>query len=191
MARLFGQFNKLSFEGVKVMALIECSECKAQISDKADKCPKCGNPINIVQAKPVKKKNGCMTLIGGFFLIFVLVYLFGHYGSSENSKTASSQGSTKTEVNNPLKVKVTNYSTSDGYYTVVGYVQNNGKDSYQFVQVEANFYDKKGTLVGNEMTFACSTDFLTPNSQKSFKFMGQDPGNYDRVSVGLKDYQQQ
>lgn len=29
------------------MALINCTECKAQISDKAKKCPKCGMPIEI------------------------------------------------------------------------------------------------------------------------------------------------
>ena len=28
------------------MALINCNECGKEISDKADKCPNCGNPIN-------------------------------------------------------------------------------------------------------------------------------------------------
>lgn len=27
------------------MALIQCNECSNQVSDKADACPKCGNPI--------------------------------------------------------------------------------------------------------------------------------------------------
>ena len=30
------------------MALIKCSECGKEISDKATSCPKCGNPINIL-----------------------------------------------------------------------------------------------------------------------------------------------
>ena len=29
------------------MALIKCSECGKQVSDKADACPNCGNPIAI------------------------------------------------------------------------------------------------------------------------------------------------
>lgn len=28
------------------MALIKCSECGKEISDKAETCPSCGNPIN-------------------------------------------------------------------------------------------------------------------------------------------------
>ncbi len=28
------------------MALINCSECGKQVSDKAASCPSCGNPIN-------------------------------------------------------------------------------------------------------------------------------------------------
>lgn len=27
------------------MALINCSECSQQVSDRAEQCPKCGNPI--------------------------------------------------------------------------------------------------------------------------------------------------
>jgi DNA-directed RNA polymerase subunit RPC12/RpoP len=29
------------------MALIKCSECEKEISDKASACPSCGNPIHI------------------------------------------------------------------------------------------------------------------------------------------------
>ena len=32
------------------MALIKCSECEKEVSDKADSCPNCGNPINQQQA---------------------------------------------------------------------------------------------------------------------------------------------
>jgi len=36
--------NKLSHEGIFV-ALISCDECGAEISDKANSCPKCGFPL--------------------------------------------------------------------------------------------------------------------------------------------------
>jgi predicted nucleic acid-binding Zn ribbon protein len=31
------------------MALIECNECKSQVSDKAKNCPKCGAPVVLIQ----------------------------------------------------------------------------------------------------------------------------------------------
>ena len=33
------------------MALIKCPECGKEISDKANACPNCGNPINVVEKK--------------------------------------------------------------------------------------------------------------------------------------------
>ena len=32
------------------MALIKCSECGAEISDKATECPKCGCPVEVSAA---------------------------------------------------------------------------------------------------------------------------------------------
>lgn len=37
------------------MVLIKCSECKKELSDRADKCPHCGNPITIQPEKKEKK----------------------------------------------------------------------------------------------------------------------------------------
>ena len=36
------------------MALIRCSECKKEVSDKASNCPHCGNPINASGGIPQK-----------------------------------------------------------------------------------------------------------------------------------------
>jgi uncharacterized membrane protein YvbJ len=33
------------------MTLIKCTECGKDISDKADSCPNCGNPIKISESK--------------------------------------------------------------------------------------------------------------------------------------------
>lgn len=51
------------------MAIIDCKECGQKVSDKAEKCPKCGNPIN------EKEKEGCFlqTLNTGCFALFVII----------------------------------------------------------------------------------------------------------------------
>lgn len=71
------------------MALINCPECKNEISDKAEKCPKCAYPINpsqdvtkevIVEAGNKSSEGlflktlnvGCLIL----FLIITLILVF-------------------------------------------------------------------------------------------------------------------
>lgn len=68
------------------MALIKCSECGREISDKATACPACGNPINGgVQAKEtvvVIEQTGKtwkgIQLVSGVSIIIGLY--MGHFG---------------------------------------------------------------------------------------------------------------
>lgn len=65
------------------MALIKCSECGKEVSDKADKCISCGNPINhqaipIVGKVEIERTNkkwkrvGCLSLIIAFIGLMVM-----------------------------------------------------------------------------------------------------------------------
>lgn len=66
------------------MSMIKCSECKQEISDKAEKCPHCG--------APVKKKTSLFTwIIASLFGIIIINAL-----SSNNSSTPSSSPSAST-----------------------------------------------------------------------------------------------
>ena len=72
------------------MALINCPECKNEVSNKAEKCPKCAYPIN--PSKPITKKvimeageksseglflktlnTGCFVLI--LIIIFIITFI--------------------------------------------------------------------------------------------------------------------
>jgi uncharacterized membrane protein YvbJ len=73
------------------MALIKCSECGKEISDKAKECPHCGNPINSrenvaipQEVKVVSAPNkegcflqtmniGCMIVLG--IIIFIILLM--------------------------------------------------------------------------------------------------------------------
>jgi hypothetical protein len=68
------------------MALIKCPECDTEVSDKAEKCPKCAYPIkpasNISEIKSdskpeviVKPKEGCFlqTLNFGCAVIAIII----------------------------------------------------------------------------------------------------------------------
>lgn len=83
------------------MALIECSECGKEVSDKAAACPHCGAPINIEEAQPVTAEAtskstvhmsppailglaGAGLMAFGVFLPFVKVPLFGSLNLFKN-----------------------------------------------------------------------------------------------------------
>lgn len=65
------------------MALIECNECGAQVSDKASKCPKCGNPLKAGKERTkqiINKTIGIFCLLAAIATatleIFNVRYLF-------------------------------------------------------------------------------------------------------------------
>lgn len=75
------------------MAIIKCSECGGQISNKASMCPHCGNPIDsspavrevVVKSQVVNPKVegfflqsmniGCMFICGIILFLGVLIFL--------------------------------------------------------------------------------------------------------------------
>jgi len=61
------------------MALINCPECGIQVSDKAEKCPKCAFPFKSENKKVtvVESKEGCFlqTLNTGCMVIAIIVGL--------------------------------------------------------------------------------------------------------------------
>ena len=53
------------------MALVSCSECKKDVSDKAKSCPKCGAPINNAQSRSKVTRAGGKWEAIGFIVIVV------------------------------------------------------------------------------------------------------------------------
>ncbi len=59
------------------MALINCPECKTEISDKATACPKCGFNLNTPPAP--KSSSGCintLTIFAIIILVLIVLYFF-------------------------------------------------------------------------------------------------------------------
>lgn len=59
-----------SYEEKHSMALIDCSECGSQISDKATACPKCGAPLHGSKGKAFKQGNSNSDSHGGSETIY-------------------------------------------------------------------------------------------------------------------------
>lgn len=76
------------------MAMIECRECKKQISDQAPACPNCGAPTRRVGVNPgVKNKSGGTSIgtwvVAGLALLGVCSYAVGK-GKKENDNPSGS-----------------------------------------------------------------------------------------------------
>lgn len=73
------------------MALINCSECKREISDMATACPYCGFPMssslarsNTAQVSSKKERRGCLELTGIAVLIFVVITIIAMFNSNDD-----------------------------------------------------------------------------------------------------------
>jgi len=75
------------------MALISCTECGKEISDKAKSCPFCGAPTAFVKNQSEKKKKLVLNSLP-FFALAILVGVIG-YGASRPPCLASAKGRLK------------------------------------------------------------------------------------------------
>lgn len=70
------------------MALIKCSECGHEVSDKAKVCPKCGNKM----AANSDKGNSTIKIVGAVVVVALLIggaFLFLNKGDEANNETAN------------------------------------------------------------------------------------------------------
>ena len=62
------------------MALIECPECKKQISNQAQSCPNCGRPMSATgkqvdnRTMTNRRFGGCLFLLGLFFIFCGIIW---------------------------------------------------------------------------------------------------------------------
>jgi hypothetical protein len=130
--------------------------------------------------------------IFGLFAVVVLISYFGTSHKEEPSPPSSYPRPTEPQRLLPsdiFEVKVNRFSSDEyNYYQVVGEVKNISPYPFKFVEVKAHFLDKENNIVGEDTTYACSTDFIMPGATKSFKFMGENQSNYKSVHVEVIDY---
>ena len=63
------------------MALIKCSECGKEISDKATTCPNCGSPtvIYLKDKKTQEEKTQVVAFIAGMAVLIAFVFGYSKY----------------------------------------------------------------------------------------------------------------
>lgn len=82
------------------MALIKCSECGKEISDKADTCNGCGAPIKKLKIKVKNKFIHWLPLITSILVFMIIIFIYVVFDLVDH----------------------TTYSDSDDFYTVLNYI---------------------------------------------------------------------
>lgn len=179
------------------MALIKCPECKNNISDQADVCPKCGYEINGNNNKS-KTKFDYKYLLIGLLIIVVGFYMLnnrsnntstGNDNPTSNPSTNPSTGTTTPATNNGFVVyNDTNlgvsYEIPSTYKTYV--------DSNKLSYVGSNI-DNDGPLIpyvvlGWDSTYSDPAQFLNAFTKELQKVYGEVVITIDMLSNTIGNY---
>ncbi|MDY7566286.1 FxLYD domain-containing protein [Pseudomonas sp. RTC3] len=148
------------------MAIIKCSECGKEISNKAKSCPSCGIEV--------KKKVTLFQAIGVIFLgVSVVSVVVSNTDTSAPGLARSIASSTPstTLVNSSYSSELTasNEKFKRGQYGVLTYtgeIINTTGRKLSYVQVEINLYDKNKGQIGSTLA---NVNNLEPGVTWSFE----------------------
>ncbi len=85
------------------MAKIPCPGCNKNISENAEACPKCGEPLTPEKVEAAKKKQKKFTI--GCLSVFLILFVLGSIGkscSSDNQETTSKASVQTTQASMPI-----------------------------------------------------------------------------------------
>lgn len=111
--------------------------------------------------------------------------------SSDFSKSLSSTNQSyqnKPSISSLFEIKTNKTSLEYGTLTIIGEVKNISTRPFKFVEVKVIFYDLQNRVVGEDTTYACGTDYISPGGVKSFKFMVENQSDYKRLNCEVIDY---
>ena len=119
------------------MALVKCSECGQMVSDKASKCPKCGNPINHGGSKLLLKIIMCISAIA---VIALGVWLFNGRGSVAD---VASQDSLSIDISTENK-SISTENSADTYLpiSVILEIEKSGRGNVAKEKLQEYGYKK-------------------------------------------------
>jgi len=117
--------------------------------------------------------------------VVVAVYFIGAKKIKESSLESQSHEFPETLFNiNNVKYTVGEYEN----YKIIGTLYNKSSRTFKFVSVKAEFYDKSGTISGDDFTYVCGNDYLRPYETKSFSLLGDNQNNYNTVKIRVRDF---
>ena len=154
------------------MSLINCPECKKEVSNEIKTCPHCSCKL--------KKTHPVRTGIIILFAVWCVIGFFEMDRQNLNAKTLGSFSSSK-----PLEIIEDGVCDDEfGLKYICGVVVNNSDRPRSFVAVEVNLYDSQGVQIGSTID---NTSNLEPHGKWKFKAMvsEDDAASYKITVRGL------
>jgi hypothetical protein len=174
------------------MSLIKCKECGEMISDKAEKCPRCVNPIK-------SKKNASKVI--AIFLLFVILLSLALWLYSDYAKTnPTTQGVPE---QSPTTEQVLDDDKGDGAYLPIKDIlamKRSGKGANSKEILKANGYEqaesdgdvswwiKNANVVGQgEVGHGGGYTTVEPIIKPTKKANGEDDGSIVTITCDTND----
>ena len=89
---------------------------------------------------------------------------------------------------NPLKISQTQIDFDDGYYYVRGTVNNVSKTTHYYVKVKVTYYDKNGTVLTTDWTYAVDSSGIRGGENQQFDLMTKITGIVKSYKVEILEY---
>ena len=154
------------------MALISCEECNERISNKANKCPKCGIKLN-------KKNNPFSMIILGIITIIVIAFLLNQNSESEFdyriNKSNVSLAKTKVSVENVRINKNSKYA-----WSVEGMIRNKTSSEIKGY-VKIKFLNSSGDIVYTSKAKVNDGDTFSSGQSANFDYF-TEPKKFEGVT---------
>lgn len=160
-----------------------CEFCKSEISSDCYVCPVCKRSVNIYRFRKDNPYLKRFLILIFLFLFFTFVpriigesYFRGKYGFN-------GAVSHKLEVVSHKLIK-----THEEVY-ILGEIKNNGKETFSYIEMEADLYDKKSNLIDVERDSIFGG--FKPGETRAFKIVrcckkdGIELGEFDRYEIKI------
>ena len=153
------------------MALIKCTECEKEISEKAEKCPNCGAPNKVLE----QKKD---LSVGQYLLLFLVVaILFGLHsvGKGESKGVVMTDDGIRTVYSNDFEIlyEETTVEKEKDTFKIKGKIKQNLNESYTGIMITINLLGEDGEKIRE--TDGIQYSKYLGNNIWEFEVYGEDP----------------
>ena len=173
------------------MALINCPECKKEVSNTAGACPNCGYPINFEAKKQKKRKNGITFFLLVLLSILIIIYVRITNEPYNSRSNYSDTPITESPIEKSLNVSVEDLKIikeSQTAWAVKGLIRNNTTIPIKGA-VNIKFLNSNGDIVYSTKAYVNDGGYFAPGQAAIFDYFDSPSQFKDVVNFKIEFYE--